>query len=410
MPRLISSEAPAALRMLINGEASFEQRLRYLREKGLYRSLKIVHGEQGPWVDLEGGRVLNLCSNNYLGIASHPGLKEAAAKAAYEYGCGSGSSRLICGSLMLHDVLEKRVAKFKGSEAALVYNSGYTANLGVISCVAGKGDFIFSDELNHASIIDGCLLSGANVIVFPHNDPAALEEKIRTSFDRNAESRRLIVVDGVFSMNGDLSPLPELVRIADRYRALLMVDEAHATGTMGPGGRGAVAHFGLEGKVDIIMGTFGKALGGFGAFVAGSRELIRYLINTCRSFIFTTALPPPVVASDLAALDVLESNPSLVTRLRGNAGYLRKRLMELGYRISGSQTPIIPVIIGEASLACEFSSLLLEEGIFAVPIRPPTVPEGQSRIRVTVMATHTLEEMEFALKGFDKVGRQLGII
>ena len=388
----------------------FKQHLEQLKENGLYRSLRVIHGEQGPWVELEGKPVLNLSSNNYLGMASHPRLKEASARATHSYGCGSGASRLICGTLELHEALEKRLAKFMKTEAALVFNSGYAANVGIISSVVGKGDVVFSDEYNHASIVDGCRLSRAEVVIFPHNDMAALEEKISSSLQQNSNNRRLIVVDGIFSVDGDLAPLPELVRLADTYDGLLMVDEAHGTGTVGPEGRGALAHFSVEGKVDIIMGTLGKALGGFGAFAAGSRDLIDYLINTSRSLIFSTALPPSVLSTALAALDVLKENPSLVAKLRENADYMREGLKKLGYDVLSSHTPILPVMIGEAALSTEFSELLLKEGILAVALRPPTVPEGTSRIRVTVMATHTLEDLVFSVSVFEKVGRKLGII
>ena len=388
----------------------FKQHLEQLKRKGLYRNLRVIQGEQGPWVELEGKQVLNLSSNNYLGMASHPKLKEASALAAHSYGCGSGASRLICGTLDLHEILEKRLAQFMKTEAALVFNSGYAANVGIISSVVGKRDVVFSDEFNHASIVDGCRLSRAEVVIFPHNDMTMLEEKISSSFHQNPDRRRLIVVDGVFSVDGDLAPLPEMVRLADTYDVLLMVDEAHATGTVGPGGRGALAHFGVEGKVHIIMGTLGKALGGFGAFAAGSRGLIDYLINTSRSLIFSTALPPSVLSSALAALDVLEENPSLVVKVQENAGYMRKELKALGYDVLSSHTPILPVIIGETSLSTEFSELLLKEGVLAVALRPPTVPEGTSRIRVTVMATHTREDLAFSVSVFEKVGRRLGII
>ncbi len=388
----------------------FKQYLEGLKEKGLYRSLRVIHGEQGPWVELEGKRVLNLSSNNYLGMASHPRLKKASAHAVHDYGCGSGASRLICGTLELHEALEKRLATFMNTEAALLFNSGYAANVGIISSIVGKGDVVFSDELNHASIVDGCRLSRAEVVIFPHNDMNTLEEKISSSFRQDPDRRRLIVIDGVFSVDGDLAPLPDLVRLADTYDAVLMVDEAHATGTVGPGGRGALAHFGMEGKVHIIMGTLGKALGGFGAFAAGSRELINYLINTSRSLIYSTALPPSVLSSTMAALDVLEETPSLVEKVQENAGYMRERLTALGYDVLSSHTPILPVMIGEADLSTEFSGLLLKEGVLAVALRPPTVPEGTSRIRVTVMATHTREDLAFSVGVFEKVGRRLGII
>jgi predicted pyridoxal phosphate-dependent acyltransferase len=388
----------------------FKQHLEGLKGKGLYRSLRVIQGEQGPWVELEGKRVLNLSSNNYLGMASHPRLKKASARATQRYGCGSGASRLICGTLELHETLEKRLAKFVKTEAALVFNSGYAANVGIISSVVGKEDVVFSDEFNHASIVDGCRLSRADVVIFPHNNMNALEEKISSSFRQDPDRRRLIVVDGVFSVDGDLAPLPELVRLADTYDALLMVDEAHGTGTVGPGGRGALAHFGVEGKTHIIMGTLGKALGGFGAFAAGSRELIDYLINTSRSLIFSTALPPSVISSALAALYVLEETPSLVEKVQENAGYMRESLKTLGYDVLSSHTPILPVMIGEAALSTEFSELLLKEGVLAVALRPPTVPEGTARIRVTVMASHTREDLAFSVDVFEKVGRRLGII
>jgi 8-amino-7-oxononanoate synthase len=386
------------------------RRLEGLREQHLYRRLRAVQGEQGSWVTLEGRPILNLCSNNYLGLTTHPQVKEAAARAARQWGCGSGASRLICGNLYLHEVLEQRLADFKRTEAALLYNNGYMANLGLISSLVGPGDFVFSDELNHASIVDGCRLSRAQVVVFKHNDLRELEEKLHHAIQTLPGGRRLIVVDGVFSMDGDLAPLPELVELAEKYESLLMVDEAHATGAIGPGGRGVVAHFGLEKRVPIIMGTLGKALGCFGAFAAGSQELREFLINTSRSFIFTTALPPTVIASVLAALDVLEADPSLVAKLQDNARYLREQLRKLGYNTLNSQTQIIPIVIGDAARTLELSQLLLEEGILATAIRPPTVPEGTCRIRVTVMATHTREDLDFALQVFETAGRRLGLL
>ena len=305
--------------------------LESLKEKDLYRHLRTIESPQGPWVKVEGRQVLNLCSNNYLGLSSHPQLKDAAVQAIEQWGCGSGASRLICGNLPLHEVLESRLATFKGKEAALLYNSGYTANGGIISSLVGRDDFVFSDELNHASIIDGCRLSQARVQVFPHNDMDALEEKLRWASRTRPAGHKLIVVDGVFSMDGDLAPLPELVDLAEKYESLLMVDEAHATGTLGSGGQGVVAFFGLEKRIPIIMGTLSKALGCFGGFVAGSRELVAFLINTSRSLIYTTALPLGVVASAIAALDVLEADPSLPLKLKENATYLRCQLNRLGF-------------------------------------------------------------------------------
>ncbi len=387
-----------------------QQHLRDLKEKNLYRDLRTLGSEQGPWVMLEGRQVLNLCSNNYLGLSSHPRVKEAAAEAIREWGCGSGASRLICGNLSLHETLESRLAAFKGAEAALLYSSGYTANGGIISALVGPEDFVFSDELNHASIIDGCRLSRANVMVFPHLDLEALEEKLRRALASRPAATRLIVVDGVFSMDGDLAPLPELVNLAERYECLLMVDEAHATGVLGPGGRGVAAHFGMEKRIPILMGTLSKALGCFGGFMAGSRDLVSFLVNTSRSLIYTTALPPAVVATAMAALEVVQAEPSLPIKVLENACYLRSRLNQLGYNTLNSQTQIIPVVIGDASQTLEVSRLLLDEGVFATPIRPPTVAEGTCRIRATVMATHTRKDLDFALGAFEKAGRSLGII
>lgn len=386
------------------------QHLSSLQEKDLYRHLRTIEGAQDSWVMVDGRRVLNLCSNNYLGLASHPQVKEAAAQAIQQWGCGSGASRLICGNLSIHEALEHRLAVFKGTEAALLYNSGYTANLGIISALVSRDDFIFSDELNHASIVDGCRLSQAQVLVFPHNDLEALEKQLRQACGTGQARRKLIVVDGVFSMDGDLAPLPELVNLAERYESLLMVDEAHATGVLGPGGQGVVALFGLEKRLPIIMGTLSKALGGFGGFAAGSQELREFLINTSRSFIFTTALPPGVAASALTALDVLEANPSLPVKVQENARYLRHQLNKLGYNTLNSQTQIIPVLIGEAAHALKMSHLLLQEGVLATAIRPPTVPEGTCRVRITVMATHTQQDLDFALRAIEKAGRSLGII
>jgi 8-amino-7-oxononanoate synthase len=385
------------------------ERLDDIRDQNLYRRLRTVESEQGPWIELGGRLTLNLCSNNYLGLASHPRLKEAAVEAAREYGCGSGASRLICGTMSLHEALEGRLAAFKGAPAALVFNSGYMANLGIVTALMGKGDHVFSDELNHASLIDACRLSQAEVHVFRHNDVAALEAQL-TALGSNPKGRQLIVVDTVFSMDGDIAPLPHILELSKQYDAHLMVDEAHSTGALGPGGRGAVAHFGLEGQVPIVMGTFSKALGGFGGYVVGPLELREYLINTSRGFIFTTALPPPVLASAAAAVDLLEEQPSLVTALQDNAHYLRSELQRIGYDTGASQSQIIPIIVGDAARTCEMSDLLLEEGVLATAIRPPTVADGTSRIRVSVIASHTKGDLSFAVAVFEKVGRHLGIL
>lgn len=377
--------------------------LSYLASNHLERNLRVMTSEQGPWVELEGRRVLNLSSNNYLGLASDSRVKEASARSARLYGCGSGASRLLCGNMSLHETLEQRLAAFKGKESAVVYSSGYAANVGALSCLLGQGDYVFSDELNHASIIDGCRLSRATIEVYPHKDLSVLEQKLRESLAAAPDARRMIVVDGIFSMDGDLAPLPELVGLAEKYDAIMMVDEAHATGTFGPGGRGVAAHFGLEGRVPIIMGTLSKALGSLGGFVAGSHDLIRYLMNHSRSFIFSTALPPPSAAAALESLDILEVDPSLPEKLQSQAAYLRQQLAGLGFDILDSRTQIIPIVIGEPGETVETARRLLDEGVLVSALRPPTVPKGTSRLRISVMANHTREDLDFALEALERV-------
>jgi len=388
----------------------FRERLDDIKARNLYRRLRTVESAQGSWVKLEGRRVLNLCSNNYLGLAGHPAVIEAGARAMAEWGCGSGASRSICGNMAVHELLERRIAALKGTESALLYTSGYTANLGIISALVGKEDCVFSDELNHASLIDGCRLSQAKVTVFPHNDLDQLEQALRRTRERSPGGRRLIVVDGVFSMDGDLAPVTEIAGLAEKFDSLLMVDEAHATGVLGPGGRGLVASLGLERRVPVIMGTLSKALGSFGGFAAGNRELTEFLVNTSRSFIFTTGLPPASAACALAALDVLEQDTSLPFKVQENGAFLRQRLNTIGFNTLKSQTQIIPVVVGEAAGAVEMSQLLLERGVLATAIRPPTVPQGTSRIRATVMATHTRADLELAASAFEEAGRKVGII
>ncbi|MBI4332789.1 MAG: 8-amino-7-oxononanoate synthase [Chloroflexi bacterium] len=394
-------------------ESAFNLRLRdsldNLATNHLERKLKVLTGEQGPWVEMDGRRLLNLSSNNYLGLAAHPRVKETAARAARLYGCGSGASRLLCGNMALHRELEERLAVFKGKEAALVYSSGYAANVGALSCLVGRGDSVFSDELNHASIIDGCRLSRAKTEVYPHKDLAALEAGLRRALAEAPQARRLIVVDGVFSMDGDIAPLPGLVDLAEKYRAILMVDEAHATGTFGPGGRGVAAHFGLEDRVPIIMGTLSKALGSLGGFIAGSADLVRFLTNHSRSFIFSTALPPPAASAALEALNILEEDPSLAETLQARAAYLREGLHRLGFNTLRSETQIIPVLIGGPAPTMEQAGRLLQEGVLVSALRPPTVPKGTSRLRLSVMANHTLEDLNFALAAIGKAGREEGL-
>lgn len=381
--------------------------LKELESKGLYRRLRTMGGPQAARTVVEGKEVLLLSSNNYLGLTEHPAVKEAAAQAVKRWGAGSGGSRLTTGNYQLHEQLEEEIARFKGTEAAVVFGSGYTANLGALQALAGRGDVIISDELNHASIIDGCRLSRAEVKVYRHRDLKRLEEVLEQA---RGCRRRLIVTDGVFSMDGDLAPLPEIVRLAERYGALVMVDDAHATGVYGRRGAGSAEHFGLEGRVQVQMGTLSKALGSFGAYIAGTAELVDYLRNRARSFIFSTAPPPAATGAALAALQVLEREPEIRKQLWENAGYLRRGLLEAGYRVPAEDSPIIPVLIGDEEKTMGLAEALLEEGVFAPGIRPPTVPEGSSRIRVTVMAIHTRDDLSGALSAFERAGRRVGVI
>jgi 8-amino-7-oxononanoate synthase len=381
------------------------ERLEELRSRGLYRRLRLVGGPQGPRVLLDGRPVLLLCSNNYLGLADHPRVRGAAAEAAMRWGAGAGSARLISGNMEPHRRLEQRLAEFKGYEAALLFGSGYLANIGAISALSGRGEVVFSDELNHASIVDGCRLSRAETFVYRHGDVEHLEWGLREAGDRGS----LIITDGVFSMDGDVAPLEELVGLARRHDCRLMVDEAHATGALGPGGRGAAAAAGLSDEVDLVVGTLGKALGSYGAYVCASHQLVDYLVNTARSFIFSTAPPPPAAAAALAALELLESDPHRVERLRSNATLLRAALAEEGLAAGGSETQIVPVRIGEAAPTMELCERALERGVFAQGIRPPTVPESSSRLRFTVMATHRAGELRRAAKLVGAVAREMGL-
>jgi 8-amino-7-oxononanoate synthase len=373
--------------------------LERLRRAGLHRRLRPVDGPQDTWVTVDGKRALCLSSNNYLGLANHPAVHEAAAAAGRDFGYGAGASRLISGSMRIHHELEEALASFKGTEAAILFSSGYQANIGVISSLIGKDDEVFSDELNHASIIDGCRLSRARISVYPHCDTAYLEELLAAS----RASRRLIVTDSVFSMDGTTAPLRTICELAERYDAMVMVDEAHATGVVGPQGRGVVADQGLTARVAIQMGTLGKALGTFGAFVAGSRPLIDLLVNRARSLIFTTALPPSIAAAALAALTLARDGDERRRRLADNAARMASGLAALGVPLRGEGSHILPIVVGDSQRTMQLSENLLAEGVFAHGIRPPTVPEGTSRIRVTVMATHTPEDIEFALSVFASV-------
>jgi glycine C-acetyltransferase/8-amino-7-oxononanoate synthase len=382
------------------------KRLEELRESGLHRRLRLVGGPQGARVLLDGDQVLLLCSNNYLGLADHPQVRAAAAEAAMRWGASAGASRLICGNMEPHRELEQRLAAFKGYEAALLFGSGYLANTGTIAALAGRGEVVFSDELNHASIVDGCRLSRAETFVYRHADVEHLAWGLERAGGRGA----LIVSDGVFSMDGDVAPLEALVELARRHRCRLMVDEAHATGALGPGGRGTVAAAGLGEEVDLIVGTLGKALGSYGAYVCAGAELTDYLVNAARPFIFSTAPPPPTLAAAQAALEVLEAEPGRVERLRANGAVLREALAEEGLAVGPTECQVVPVEVGDAAATMELSERLLERGVFAQGIRPPTVPEGSSRLRFTAMATHREDELREAARAAGEAARELGIV
>jgi 8-amino-7-oxononanoate synthase len=369
-----------------------EDRLAEIRNRGLYRRMRCVSGPQGPRVLLDGRPVLLLCSNNYLGLADHPRVREAAAEAAMRYGAGSGASRLVSGNMRIHRRLEEQLAEFDAFDACLLFGSGYLANVGVVSALAREGDVVFSDALNHASIVDGCRLARAESFVYRHLDTDHLEWGLRRAEGRGS----LIVTDGVFSMDGDLAPLAEIVALAQRHDARVMVDEAHGTGVVGPGGRGAVAAAGLEHEVDLIVGTLGKAFGSYGAYVCCDRQMARFLVNTARTLIFSTALPPPAVAAAMAALDLLREQPRRVEKLQRNGAVLREALGASGVPVPAGDTPIVPLIVGDATEAVRASERALEQGVFAQAIRPPTVPAGSSRLRLAVMASHTKSELREA--------------
>jgi glycine C-acetyltransferase/8-amino-7-oxononanoate synthase len=368
---------------------------------GLLRRVRALESASEPEVILNGRRVLCLASNNYLGLAAHPEVVDSAADAARRYGAGSGSARLITGGNVLHDELETRLAAFKGCEAALLFSSGYLANLGTVSALVGRGDAVFSDELNHASIIDGCRLSRADVHVYRHAEAGHLADRLATwRRVAPAGARALVVTDSVFSMDGDIAPLPDIVAACERHGAILMVDEAHATGVVGPGGRGAVAGFGLEGRVGVVMGTLSKSLGAAGGFIAGSADLCAYLRNRARSFIFDTALPPATAAAALSALAIVEREPDRPVRTRRLALRLAAGLRAAGFDVADPDAAVLPVVIGEPDAAMALSARLLELGVLVTAIRPPTVPPGTSRLRATVMATHSDAEIDRATAAF----------
>jgi glycine C-acetyltransferase len=377
-----------------------QNELRALKSASLLRRLRSVAGEQGPTLIVDGRQVLNFSSNNYLGLANHPTLRNAAIAAIERYGCGSGASRLISGNMTLHEELEIKLAQLKGTEAALVFNSGFQANTGVIPTLVGAGDVVFSDAFNHASIIDGCRLSRAKIVVYPHLDLDQLEYGLKQA---PRSSRKLIVTESLFSMDGDEAPLQEIVELSERYDALTMVDEAHATGVYEPDGAGLVSQFGLGDRVLVQMGTLGKALGGFGAYIAGSAALRELLINRCRSFVFTTSLPPAVMAMAIAAIDLTKREPQRRRALRDNGVQLRDGLARLGYLVTDGRSQILPLMIGDATACMALSERLLDQGVYAQGIRPPTVPQGTSRLRITLMATHTADQIERALEVFASI-------
>jgi len=384
-----------------------KEELAYLKQHDLYRRLNTMDDSQASRTVVNGKHCLLFSSNNYLGLTEHPQLKKVAIDAINRWGTGAGGSRLTTGNFRLHEELENTIARFKNAPAAIVFNTGYMANVGAITALAGKEDIIFSDELNHASIIDGCRLSRAKTEIFPHKDTAALEKMLQQA---HGYRRRLIVTDGVFSMDGDLAPLPRLVELAQKYNALLMVDDAHATGVLGSRGAGTAEHFGLEGKVHIQMGTLSKAVGSVGGYIAGSCELIDYLRNKARSFIFSTALSPSVIASAMAAFEIIRENPQVMQNLHFNVRYLRSGLKQMGFEILAEESPIIPVFIGDADKTMQMAEKIFSMGVFAPGIRPPTVPPGTSRVRVTVMATHTRDDLDRCLTAFARAGQELGII
>jgi len=379
-----------------------------LKEQGLYNHIRTIGSAQGAWLTVDDKNVLNFCSNNYLGLANHPKIVEAAKDATKRYGVGPAAVRSIAGTMDLHVQLEQRLAKFKGAEDVITFQSGFTANLGTISALVGKEDVIFSDRLNHASIIDGCRLSGAKIVAYEHNDAGALEDAIK---EHASNFRRaLIITDGVFSMDGDIAPLPALVEVAKKYDILFMVDDAHGEGVLGKGGRGIVDHFGLHGQVDIEVGTMSKAFGVVGGMVAGDKAIIEWLRQRGRPFLFSSAVTAPDAAACLAAVDLLEESAELVDKLWANAKYFKAEMKKLGFNTGVSETPITPVMLGEAPLAQQFSDELFEEGVFAMAIGFPTVAKGKARIRVMISAAHDNDDLGKGLEAFEKIGKKLGVI
>src|SRR5687768_5163879 len=381
--------------------------LNSLREQGLYRSLRILESRQEAESKFDGRSVVNLSSNNYLGLTTHPKLIEAAIQAIRDFGVGSGSVRTIAGTMAIHMELERRLAEFKKTEAAVVFQSGFAANAGTVAAILAKDDYVISDELNHASIIDGARLSRATIKVFPHRDAGAARKILH---ELPATARKLLITDGVFSMDGDLGALTELCAAAEEFGCIMMVDDAHASGVFGRNGRGTIDHFGLHGRVDVQVGTLSKAIGALGGYVAGNRNLIEFLHHRGRPFLFSTSHPPSVVATCLAALDVLLEEPQLIDQLWANTKFFKEGLKRLGFNTGWSESPITPVIAGDALKAMALSDRLFDEGVFAQGIGFPTVARDKARVRTIVMATHTREDLQFTLDTFAKVGKEIGLI
>lgn len=384
-----------------------DEELQSLKEQGLYNIIRTIGGPVGAWTVVDGKRVLNMCSNNYLGFANDPRLKEAAKRAIDEYGVGPAAVRSIAGTMSLHLELEKKIAEFKRTEAAISLQGGLISNLAAIPLLMGEGDVIFTDELNHASIIDGCRLTKAKRVIYPHRDVEALARALE---EHKEIKKKMIVTDGVFSMDGDLAPLPEIVELAEKYEAIVMVDDAHGEGVLGSHGRGIVDHFGLHGRVDLEMGTMSKAFGVVGGYLAGKAKIIEFLRQRARPFLFSSATTPADVAACIAAITILQETDEPVRRLWENARYFKAEMKKLGFDTGVSETPITPVMLGEAKIAWDFSKRLFDEGVFAQAIGYPTVPKGKARIRVMISALHTRKDLDFALEKFEKVGRALKVI
>ena len=387
--------------------------LNELKSKGTHFRLRVLEDEQAPVCTFDGKKVINLASNNYLGLTTHPKLRQAALEATKKYGVGSGAVRTIAGTMKIHMELEEKIARFKNVEACVVFQSGFAANAGTVSAILGKDDFIVSDELNHASIIDGARLSKAKILVFRHKDMAHAEEHLASL--KNLPGRKLLITDGVFSMDGDIGPLPALCELAEKYGAIMMVDDAHASGVLGRNGRGTIDHFHVHGRVDVQVGTLSKAIGALGGYVCGSKDLIDYLYHRARPFLFSTSHPPSVAATCIAAFDVLEQEPERMERLWDNTQYWKKELGNLGFNIGGvntppSETPITPIILGDGKLTMEFSRELFKEGVLGTGIAFPTVPEGKARVRTIMTATHTRDELQQALEVLKRVGKRMGIL